>query len=374
MARQTEVLKDYAAHGLQFKAGERYLLEDPTLAHLLMMGVAGKVTDVEIQRNPSSKDVLITRSGGFGDILFMTPTIKAFLALGSKVTVCCHRNYADALSAFPQIGYIPYPMRVGEVLPYGYHVWLEGVIEFAPEPERHAVDLIAERAGVELGSKELIYSVRPADMQWAKENFPRTRKPRVGVQLMASAPTRTYPHELMHKALLGLLMHHVEIAVFGSPGSIELSDKNPAVYNIAAAAKTFGQSCAVLAECDAVIAPDSALCHVAGALGLPTVALYAPFPWQARTAYAPSIRALSGNLKCAPCFWHGRGSAYPPHGPCAQSGRCDALATIAPERIVRETMRLLEEKRTRGGLVASGGAGGISLGGEVPPTTLPYEL
>ena len=371
-ARTAEILRDYAAHGLHFKGGERYLLEDPTLSHLLMMGVVGKITDVEIECDPSCKEVLITRSGGFGDILFMTPTIKAFLALGRKVTVCCHQNYADALSAFPQIGYIPYPMRVGDVMRYGYHVWLEGIIEFAPEPERHAVDLIAERAGVELGRKELIYSVRPADMVWAKENFPRKSKPRVGVQLMASAPTRTYPHDLMHEVLTGLLKHNAEIAIFGSPGSVELTDNNPSVYNIAAAAKTFGQSCAVLADCDAVIAPDSALCHVAGALGLPTVALYAPFPWRARTAYAPSIRALSGNLPCAPCYWHGRGSAYPPHGPCARSGKCDALATIPPERIVRETMRLLEEKRTRGGQVTSGSAGGISSGDEAPPTI--YEL
>jgi ADP-heptose:LPS heptosyltransferase len=113
------------------------------------------------------------------------------------------------------------------------------------------------------------------------------------------------------------------------------------VLNVAAQAKTFAQSAGVLAQCDVVLAPDSAIAHLAGALKLPTVALYGSFPWQARTAYAPTIRALQVSMACAPCYWHGRGSAFPSHGPCARTGRCEVLAQIEPQRVVREVMKAL---------------------------------
>jgi ADP-heptose:LPS heptosyltransferase len=162
------------------------------------------------------------------------------------------------------------------------------------------------------------------------------------VQLAASAPSRTYPRELMMSALSELLRRGHEVYLFGRPNEIQINTPHPRLVNTSADSPSFARSCAVLATCDAVLAPDSALCHVAGALDIPTVAVYAPFSWRARTAYAPSIRALSGHLSCAPCSWHGRGGAFPPHGPCAKTGRCEALATITPERIVRELEKALK--------------------------------
>jgi heptosyltransferase-2 len=104
----------------------------------------------------------------------------------------------------------------------------------------------------------------------------------------------------------------------------------------------FRQSAALLATCDAVVAPDSALCHLAGALNLPTVALYGPFPWALRTAYALRTVALSGHGPCAPCFHHERaGEVWPEGKPCAKSGRCEVLATIEPERILAKLEKML---------------------------------
>ena len=106
----------------------------------------------------------------------------------------------------------------------------------------------------------------------------------------------------------------------------------------------------MLADCDAVIAPDSALCHVAGALGLPTVALYGPFPSALRTDNAPSISAIDGKAPCAPCFWHDRESVWPQDKLCARTGRCEALAGIAPRQIMKRLKGMMEndERSNRG--------------------------
>jgi len=338
--RTVVLTQDYAAHGMNFRAGEAYVVEDPTLAHLLTLGVAGEVGRTELPQGDGGR-VLISRTGGFGDILFCTPLIRSMRARGLSVSFSCVPHYRDALAGVA-VDFAPYPLTMTEVAGYDRVVWLEGVVEFASDPSRHAVDLIADAAGEELTQgKHCSYAVALEDAAWAAEKYPRTGTRRIGVQLAASAPARTYPRELMMAVLSDLLKRGYEVYLFGRPGEIQINTPHPRLVNTSSDSPFFAQSCAVLATCDAVLAPDSALCHVAGALNIPTVALYAPFSWTARTAYAPSVRALSGNLPCAPCHHHGRGGAFPPGGPCAQTGRCEALATIEPARVVRELEKAL---------------------------------
>lgn len=332
--RTVTPVRDYSAHGMELRAGEMYVVEDPTLAHLLNVGVAGDIGWVELQ-NGNGKRVLISRTGGFGDILFCTPLIRALQVRGLDVSFSCVPAYRDALSGV-DAKFVPYPLTFEQMADYARVIWLEGVVEFAEDPSRHAVDLIAEAAGEELTQgKHCSYRVSDEDAEWAREKYPKSGK-RVGIQLAASAKSRTYPRDLMMQVIQGLISKGIEVYLFGRPGEIQINTPHPLLKNIAAESESFARSCAVLATCDGVFAPDSALCHVAGALDIPTVAVYGPFPWQARTAYAPSIRALSGNLPCAPCFWHSRGSEFPPAGPCFKTGRCEALGAIQPERVVRE--------------------------------------
>ncbi len=110
------------------------------------------------------------------------------------------------------------------------------------------------------------------------------------------------------------------------PGFVNLTLRTPP--------PSLRESAAILATCDAFLGPDSGLVHVAGALGIPTVALYAAFPARLRTAYAPSVASLSGALPCAPCFHHSGQRVFPAQGPCERSRECDALASISPAEIV----------------------------------------
>lgn len=340
--RTVTLLKDHSAHGMELRAGETYVVEDPTLAHLLNVGVASDVGRTDLPEGNGR--VLISRTGGFGDILFCTPLVRELQAQGLEVSFSCVPHYHDALAGVG-VEFVPYPLTMSAVADYGRVIWLEGVIEFAHDPSTHAVDLVAEAAGEMLTQgKHCSYRVAPADAEWANQKYPRTEAKRIGVQLAASAVSRTYPRELMMTALSELLRRGYEVFLFGRPGEIQINTPHPRLINTSADAPSFARSCAALATCDAVLAPDSALCHVAGALDLPTVAVYAAFPWKARTAYAPSVKALTGHLPCAPCAWHGRSGPFPAGGPCFKTGRCEALATISPERVVRELEKSVGHK------------------------------
>ncbi len=185
-------------------------------------------------------------------------------------------------------------------------------------------------------------------MIWANEQFPRkSSAPRGAVQIWATGKCRVYPHVVRMIELLLRKGH--EVFMLGGPGDPVPIDNKPGLRNLIKEGLSFRQSCAVLNGCDYLVGPDSALVHVAGARGVPAVALYGPFPWALRTAYSPSITAIQGYCAVSPCFHHvnpSRGDEFPKNCPSGAKGYCEALGGtrkpngggysggIDPERVV----------------------------------------
>lgn len=308
--------------------------------------------DIEVQtwQNPkmprlegdcSEKRLLIIRPGGFGDILFLTPIIKHLIEYKfvKDVTVATLYSYQDILKHQPYpCGVLDYPIKTSELDQFDVIVSLENLIELRIDgKEMHAIDLFARAIGVTLDddAKEMIYQTDPKTDEQMSARFPKTGKKRIGVQVKASAKCRTYPLEKTGEVTRLLLREGYEVFYFGEPGNWSappvpgltvLPNERPPL--------SMNDSVSLLKTCDAVIAPDSSICHLAGALGIPTIALYGPFPWQIRTAYAPSIRAINGHANCAPCYHHNRNGAFPKGMPCVAAQKCVALDSIPPDRII----------------------------------------
>ncbi|HEX2099083.1 MAG TPA: glycosyltransferase family 9 protein, partial [Candidatus Synoicihabitans sp.] len=158
---------------------------------------------------------------------------------------------------------------------------------------------------------------------------------RLGIQVEASAVNRTVPRESIGRIIQEMLSRGWEVFLFGSPRP-PLTGLPPGVSDFAGLGFPFRKSVAVMSQCDVLLGPDSALVHVAGAIDLPCVALYGPFPAKLRTAYAPSITAIQGGGPCAPCFHHQRGGVLFPQGkPCTKSRRCEVLAAIDHAKVVK---------------------------------------
>jgi ADP-heptose:LPS heptosyltransferase len=296
-------------------------------------------------KNWNGRKILFVRPGGFGDLLFLTPTIAEIKRRwpDTMIYVACFDRFRPALHHNPDVtGFVPYPVPLGVWGDCDAHVWLENIFEANPKARTtHAVDLISERCGLELTDKKMRYFVSTEEMVASELEFPRTKAKRVGIQLGASGRCRIYPYT--HWVAEMLWRECREVFLFGKPGELKTNGQN-GIVNLTALNKTFRESCAILATCDVVVGPDSALVHVAGALDVPCVALYGPFPWQFRTAYATQTFALQGSCPVSPCFHHVRPGLgeFPEWGPCDKTGRCEALAGIPPERVVREVTKKLE--------------------------------
>ena len=299
----------------------------------------------------NGRSIWLFRGGGWGDLLMMTPTIREIKRRWPKcrvvvVTMPEYEGVFDGLDCEAFYGFVP----LSEMPLSDPAVCFEGVIEDSVGArERHGVRIFADHAGIsDLADKRIHYQVTDSERDWA-ESFmpPRSRTKRVGIQAAASSGVRTYPPALLVEVLQRLLALDYEPVLFGKyqsvdcdiAGVINLSD-----YNI-----TFRQSCAVLAQsCDAVVVPDSSLQHVAGAIGIPTVALFGSFPYALRRPLAAAAETvvLEASASCAPCFHHESGKKkFPSHGPCNLAGFCTVLGSIRPEKIVAAVAYVLGEQK-----------------------------
>lgn len=325
-----------------------YYADDVTSAQLIVMAGAGKMAPVTEQRplTPESKSLLVCRMGGFGDLVLLTPVLRELKRQRPdlRIAVATLGHYAAAIQNLSYIDEIlVYPVSTEVAARFDAWVWYENAIERNPLAETvHATDLFAQIAGVTWGedaNKCPDYRVKPSEAIWAQEGYPRNGdRRRVCIQIGTSALCRTYPRPQMGAVGFELIKRGYDVFLLGAKGEIKTPDKNPpGLYNLSERDLTFRQSCAVLATADCMIGSDSALVHVAGALGVPAVGLYGPFPWKLRTAYAPTTHALSGVGDCAPCFHHhnpAKRNHFPEKCPSKAKGICDVLADIKPERIV----------------------------------------
>lgn len=335
-----------------------YLLEDQNAGQLLVFAESGVMQphpqEIPHLTAPVGSDVLFMRAGGFGDLMFLTPVLRAHKAQfpNAKIAVCCFPPYAAVLEGLPYVDEVlPYPLPLEVAEQWPRWVLLEGAIERDERAKTmHMTDLFAEFAGIEIpkDQRAIDYRVTQNESIATLDRFPNTRpRRRVGIQVKASARARTYPIGGVAYMAQKLIKHDFTVYLLGQRGDVPPQSKHiEHLHDLSAQGLTFRQSASFINTCDVVIAPDSALLHVAGALGVPAVGLYGPFPRHLRVKYAPSIWAFEGRGDCAPCFHHpnqARQDHFPRDCPSRASGVCAVLASIEADRVVAKAVQISNE-------------------------------
>jgi ADP-heptose:LPS heptosyltransferase len=310
------------------------------------------------------RSLLLVRNGGFGDLLFLTPLIRYFDERydHAGIAITCGRKYEGLFLRNRRVRRIySYPVRLKDFVSYDFQLCFEGTVENSKDPELHAVDLMAQHAGVhDLDDRTLEYRVDGVLVNKVKNilRYELDVKPddvTIAVHLRASSLIRNYPPEnsLRVAAALGLGGARVFLLgtkrdwdqIVGVDRETLVKIKN--VTNLCGRFKSMDGTAAFLSKMDLLIGPDSALVHFAAAVGVPAVALYGPFPGAVRTKYYPNCRTLEGKKRkwlglrsCTPCFIHG-------HLPCPKAkkdGVSPCLRNVKPEAVVRAALEMLAKK------------------------------
>lgn len=362
-----------------------YLTEDVSGAQLLVMSGGGQMEPLKESRQPlfsapdsdkellasragGSEDslkpchsILIGRTGGLGDLTLLTPVLREIKRRwpSVKIAIASIRELQQSIQNLPFIDeLLQYPVSVEKANTYDGWLWLENSIEKNEDAKTlHSVDAVAKFIGLTLPEdcdKLQSYTVTEQERSWVQWAHPKINGiRRICIQTQASARCRTYPMAKMKEVIRDLLRSNWEVFLLGSPGEIERPKEPIPGLRIVSDGATFRQRAALIETADCVLAPDSSLLHVAGALKVPAVGLYGPFPWQVRTAYCPTTKVLSRRegFSCSPCFHHATPmQPFPANCPTAEKGFCGVLEAIPPKQII-EAIEEMAHKLDAGNVV-----------------------
>ena len=100
--------------------------------------------------------------------------------------------------------------------------------------------------------------------------------------------------------------HGAESVLLGAPGERARCEEIAAATRqgalVAAGETNVGQMIAMLSRCSGFAGNDSGAAHVAGALGIPTVALFGSTNPQRTAPLGPRTRVVTHRLECSPCM------------------------------------------------------------------------
>ncbi len=330
--------------------GEHFV-EDISGAQILQLCNGGKMNQLtdkkpfDETKDWNGKRILFMRVGGYGDLIMLTPIFREVKKRwpAAIVHVSTMHCYGQALKNLPFVdALVPYPLSAADGDSYDAWVFFENAIENNPRAHKvQMTELFAEIVGLsDIEDLRPEYRLTDEEKIWALIGFPRSNMRRLCVQVTASAACRVYPQAQLTQVVQTLLKNGWEVFLMGAPGEIG-GNEVPGLRNLAGMRLTFRQSCAVINTADCVLAPDSALLHIAGALEVPAVGLYGPFPWELRTKHCPTTFALQGKGDCSPCFHHATKYApFPEQCPSAKRGICQVLESIDPRTVVAKVEKM----------------------------------
>lgn len=323
-----------------------WLMHDRNAFEIGVMADWGSVTAEYFpdQKEPSGA-IMVMRSGAWGDLLLLTPALRAFREKhqGRNVFLCCAKDKFSLFDgSFTVEGLSPYPVSASAAQEH-FSTIISLEEAFENRPDIHPTDAFAEMLDVTVTDYRPRYNVTAAEKESAEKYF-TSKRPRLAVHPVATGPNRNYPVTKWGEVLLKLQASGWEIVILGLKG--RFPQLLPQIYqehihNLADKGLTFRESAAALSCCDAFVGVDSAFIHMCHALDIPAVGLYGPFKWESRTSKAPKTFAITGIGDCKGCSWHPRnGMAFPPNKPCTAKQECVVLSSIPVDQIVGRVNKL----------------------------------
>ena len=271
-------------------------------------------------QNLDKKTLLVSRTGGIGDLLFIQPNL---IYLKEKYPTCCIKlacgpqyhamvNYWECVDKVLDL-----PHTLNHFIQADYHAYFEGVIERCKEAHnQNAYNLFSRWLGLDLPDEKLIPKQEPSPLKLAIcDRFLRDhniKKDKMLLfQMRASSPIRTPRPGIWKDLMLKLVNKGYQIVITDNPlfsPNIELFRslvKSNQVFNFSTFSETLDFSIAMAALSRCCVSTDSSLIHIAASLNVPAFGLYGPFQARIRLSTYNNVDWVDAKKECAPCFKHG---------------------------------------------------------------------
>ncbi len=295
------------------------------------------VSDAE--RRGTSLRLIVPFIGGLGDAVSMLPLLAAIRVHQARES-CVHIEVAatsgpagvfELSRAVDRV--VAYPLQLRQWTRYDCYVSMEAVHATGQQPGRPLPDVFAAALGVELGE----YAFELDEPRFVAPAMEFAPSPRIAIAVGELDSLRSYPLPLLRDVIDRLVSDGVHIALLGERDERMIIGPRESLADMRGMTATVRELAGVLRTMDAVIAHDSFILHLAGAMGVPTLGLFAPTSQRHGEPYA-SLRPLVSTRECAPC--------HAARGECPRAhDRCLAWdeRAVAPDSVIEQlaTMGLI---------------------------------
>ena len=291
-----------------------------------------------IGQDLSGKTLLVWRTGGVGDLLFIQPSLRYLKEKfpTSRILFACNAVYHPMVETWPCVDKIlDLPFQHKFLVESDYHAIFEGVIERCKDSQRvNSYVLFSTWLGLDLPTSMLVpkQEAKQSVVSECKSilgKFDLEDKSFIACQLRASSPVRTPSLEVWKRLINELTERGHKIVIFDAPrmdevitsfiSSLKHKDR---VVNFCSYSTSLDYSIALISLSKLVLAPDSAGMHIAESLGVKSFGIYGPFPARVRLSTYNNASWFECKAPCSPCFLHGSNpcpKATRVHSPCFES-------------------------------------------------------
>lgn len=338
--------KSYGAGKLTFVRGQKREVDEGLYNYLIQTGKfhdPGHTLDnihpnrlAKLLRDSPGAPVTILRNMGLGDVLMMTPSLRALKAKypSARITYATSAPYVPLFKGLPYLEDCVIIHELSGRIPNV--IDMRGWSEKAPDRhEVHRIDVYADYMGLKLTDHRLDCVLRDsptdpvADRLLAAGRDPT--KPLITAALRGSTPIRSIPRPTLEAfTAIATAMGWQVLLVDSHPGSgwtgTDILD-GCGIFK--------AHELAVIAtQSDVCLSSDTGLAHVAAAVGTPCVAVYSSWPPDLRLRYYENMYVIWHKDQCSACpCWD--------NAPMPICGALGCLNTVTPEEIVAQVERAL---------------------------------
>jgi len=258
----------------------------------------------------NNKSLLISRSMGLGDILFLSPIIKKI----KDIYPTCKLGFATVSIQHELLKYIPgieeyldYPIEYKKYQEYDYHFSVSGLIENEKVDKNSNIYLeYFKHVGIENPDPEEFRPILKVPSNIPEYHPDKYDLPIIGIHPFSGDNMRRLNLKNIILLCNMLIKEEYDVLLFSNKNEYTQYNKMfPTAVNwsIKSAEKPILNTIIDLKSCKTVLCSDSFITHLCQAIGINCISIYGPFSPECRISSYKNITIIDTNPDCR-CFKH----------------------------------------------------------------------
>lgn len=280
--------------------------------------------------------LLVFFPGGIGDVIALKTVLQDLKWHRPELEVAVVSTIRDRCLLDDTVTLFDYPIT--EAVANKYDAWIN-----IAEMDRASVGqelpvTFAEYVGIEPPRWQAVLSADTGLMRAMQGYIRDWTRPKIGVHLASACHFRSIPNWFGATVMMGLVDRGCDCYQLGGPNDMIPWKDNGVpcqppdhIYDMIPVLAQLEYYMAFIEHLDVLLTCDTGAMHIAGALGVPTLALFGMTDGAQRTSYYNSVDFVQGQKDCSPCenIWQ--------DVPCPHE-YCLSIAEMNPQYIVDKVM------------------------------------